>query len=74
MYIGEIARNFEARVNEHNNVNKQPEHAKHIKLNLDHVFSWEVLTTTQSWLKRRIIEAFYIASFHPEYNKQVQSI
>ncbi|KAL9976568.1 hypothetical protein ACROYT_G013888 [Oculina patagonica] len=38
-------------------------------------FTWNVLTTAHSWLKRRIKEAFcYIARYHPELNKQVQSL
>ena len=74
MYIGETARNFEIRVNEHSDVNNQSEPAKHIRKHLNHKFTWEVLTTVRSWLKRRIKEAFYIARFCPELNKQVQSL
>lgn len=73
-YIGETARNLEVRVNEHSDVNKQSEPAKHIRKHPNHKFTWEVLTTAHSWLKRRIKEAFYIARFRPELNKQVQSL
>ena len=65
-YIGETARNLEVRVKEHSDVNKQSEPAKK--------FTWEVLTTAHSWFKKRIKEAFYIARFRPELNKQVQSL
>ena len=65
-YIGETARNFEIRVNEHSDVNKQSEPAKHIRKYLNHKFTWEVLTTVYSWLKRRTKGAFYIARFRPE--------
>ncbi|XP_078365461.1 uncharacterized protein LOC144649756 [Oculina patagonica] len=73
-YIGETARNLEVRVNEHSDVNKQSEPAKHIRKHPNHKFTWNVLTTAHSWLKRRIKEAFYIARYHPELNKQVQSL
>jgi len=36
--------------------------------------NWEVLTTAHSLLRRRIKEAFFIALFRPELNKQVQSL
>jgi len=64
----------EIRVNEHSDVNKQSEPAKHIRKHPNHKFTCEVLTTAHSWLKRRIKEAFYIARFRPELNKQVQSL
>ena len=73
-YIGEAARNLEVRVKEHSDVNKQSEPAKHIRKHPNYKFTWEVLTTVNSWLKRRIKEAFYIARFRPELNKQVQSL
>ena len=74
-YIGETGRNLEVRVNEHSDVNKQSEPAKHIRKHPNHTeFTWEVLTTVHSWLKRRITKAFYIALFRPELNKKVQSL
>jgi len=73
-HIGETARNLEVRVNEHSDFIKQLELAKHIRKHPNHKFSWEVLTTAHSWLKRRINEVFYIACFRPELNKQVQSL
>ena len=54
-------------------VSEQSEPAKHIRKHPNHKFTWEVLTTTHSWL-RRIKEAFYIARFRSERNKQVQSL
>jgi len=72
-YIGETAHNLEVCINEHSDVNKQSEPAKHIRKHPNHKFTWEVLTTAHSWLKRRIKEAFYIAHLHPKLNKQVQS-
>ena len=62
------------RVNEHSDVNKESEPAKHISKHLNHKFTWEVLTTEHSWLKRTIKEAFYIARSRPELNKQVETL
>ena len=42
-YIGEKARNLEVRVNEHLNVNKQSEPAKHIRQHPNRKFAWEAL-------------------------------
>ena len=44
---GETARNFEVRVKDHNDINKQSQPTKHIK---DHSFSfsWDVLATVCS--------------------------
>ena len=73
-YIGETARNLEVRVNKHSGVNKRSEPTKHISKHPNHKFTWELLTTAHSWLKRRIKEAFYIARSRPELNKQVQAL
>ena len=73
-HIGETARNLEVRAKEHSEVNKQSEPAKHIRKHPNHKFTWEVLTTVHSWLKRRIKEVFCIARFRPELNKQVSAI
>ena len=48
-YISETVRNLEVRVNEHLDVNKQSETAKHIRKHPNHKFTWEVLTTDHSW-------------------------
>jgi len=53
-YIGgaETARNLEVRVNEHSDVNKQSEPAKHIRKHPKHKFTWVVLAAAHSWLRR----------------------
>ena len=73
VYIGETARNLEVRINEHSDINKQSEPAKHLKTHPEHKFTWDILTSARSWTKRKIKEAFYIARFNPSLNKQVQS-
>lgn len=72
-YSYELCEISSTRMEEHTDLNKQSEPAKHIKERPNHTFSWEVLANVHSWMKRRITEAFYIARFHPELNKQVQS-
>ena len=49
------------RRNEHSNVFKQSEPARHLKENPTHNFEWEVLTIVQHWLRRTVSEALYIA-------------
>ena len=44
LYVGEIIRNFKIRWDEHNNVNKNSEPAKHLARNIEHKFSQYVLT------------------------------
>ena len=64
---------LEVRINEHSDINKQSEPAKHLKIHPEHKFTWDILTSAHSWTKRKIKEAFYIARFNPSLNKQVQS-
>ena len=41
VYIGETACNLEVRVNEHSDINKQSEPAKHLKKHPEHKFTWD---------------------------------
>ena len=43
-YIGETIRNCKIRWDEHNDVNTNSEHAKHLAKNIENEFSWYVLT------------------------------
>ena len=73
-YTGETARNLEVRINEHLDVNKHSEPTKDVRKHPNHKLTWDVLATAYSRLKRRIKDAFYIARFRPELNKQLQSL
>ena len=42
-YVGEIIRYFKIKWDEHNDVNKNSEPAKHLARNIEHEFSWYVL-------------------------------
>ena len=71
-YIGETKRNAEVRWAEHNNTKKKSEPAKHLKLNIGHVFSWKVLCAApNNYRKRKVIEAYYIRRFLPTINDQL---
>ena len=43
IYVGEIIRNCKIKWDEHNDVNKNSEPAKHLARNIEHEFSWYVL-------------------------------
>ena len=42
-YVGETIRNCKIRCDEHNDVNKNSEPAKHLARNIEHEFSWFIL-------------------------------
>ena len=69
-YAGETIRNCKIRWDEHNNVNTNSEHAKHLAKNIDHKFGWYILTSApENTLKRRILEAYFIKLMsHPLRN------
>ena len=72
-YIGEIVRNLAARVAEHSNPALTSEPAKHLQENPSHSFTWRVLSSAQTFHKRRIVEGLMIQQFRPSLNKQVIS-
>ena len=54
-----------------NDVVNQP--AKHLQENPSHSFTWHVLSSAQTFHKRRIVEGLMIQQFRPSLNKQVIS-
>ena len=73
-YIGETKRNVELRWEEHENICKDFEPAKHLKENLSHKFSWKVLFAAPVNKRiRKILEAFEIALKRPSLNEQIDS-
>ena len=54
-----------------NDVVIQP--AKHMRENPSHSFTWRVLSSAQTFHKRRIVEGLMIQQFCPSLNKQVIS-
>ena len=59
-YIGETKRNAEGRWNEHNNPIKRLELLKHLRSNIDHYFTWAVISNAPKNPKiRKNLEASY---------------
>ena len=50
-YIGETKRNAEVRWNEHNNLTKSSEPSKHLRCNINHCFTWPVITNAPKMLR-----------------------
>ena len=74
-YVGETIRNCKIRWDEYNDANKNSEPAKHLARNIEHEFSWYVLTRTLvNTLKRRVImEAYFIKLIVPSLNEQLDN-
>ena len=74
-YVGETIRNCKIRWDEHNDVNTNSEHAKHLAINIDHKFSWYILTSTpENTLKRKILEAYFIKLIVPSLKEQLDNM
>ena len=70
-YIGETTRNAEVRWNEHNNSTKSSEPSKHLRSNINHYFTWAVISNAPKNAKtRKNLEASYIALWKPDLNGQ----
>ena len=70
-YIGETKRNAEVRWNEHNNPTKSSEPSKHLRSNINHYFTWAVISNAPKNAKtRRDLEASYTALWKPDLDKQ----
>ena len=72
MYVGETIRNCKMRWDKHNDANKNSEPAKHLARDIEHEFSWYVLTRTpENTLKRRILVAYFIKLVFLSLNEQL---
>ena len=70
-YIGEIKRNAEVRWNEHNNPTSSSEPSKHLRSNINHYFTWAVISNAPKNAKtRKNLGASYIALWKPNLNEQ----
>ena len=70
-YIGETKRNAEVRWNEHNNPTKSSEPSKQLRSNINHYFTWTVISNAPKNAKtRKNLEASYIALWKPNLNEQ----
>ena len=69
-YIDETKRNAEVRWNEHNPT-KSSEPSKHLRSNINHYFTWVVISNAPKNAKtRKNLEASYIALWKPDLNEQ----
>ena len=79
--VGETIRNCKTRWDEHNDVNKNSEPAKHLAKNIEHQFSWYELTRSLEnilyyrvyTLKRRILEAYFIKLIVPSLDEELDN-
>ena len=73
-YIGETRRNVELRWEEHENISKDSEPAKHLKENLSHKFTCKILFAAPENIQiRKILEAFEIVLKRPSLHEQIES-
>ena len=71
-YIGETKSKAEVRWNEHNNPTKWSEPSKHLQSNINHYFTWAVISNAPKNVKtRKNLEASYIALWRPDLNEQM---
>ena len=70
-YIVESKRKAEVRWNEHNNPTKSSEPPKHLRSNINHYFTWAVISDAPKKAKtRKNLEVSYIALWKPDLNEQ----
>ena len=70
-YTGETKCNVEVRWNEHNNPTKSSEPSKYLRSNINHYFTWAVISNAPKNAKtRKNLEASYIALWKPDLNEQ----
>ena len=73
-YIGETIRNVDKRWNEHEDMHKESEPAKHLREYLNHKFKWEtLLRAPQNYRQRKNLEASFIAIIGPTLNNQLDT-
>ena len=70
-YIGETKRNAEVRWNEHNNPTKSSEPSVHPRRNINHCFTWAVISNASKNAKTtKNLEASYMALWKLDLNEQ----
>ena len=71
-YIGETNRIAEFRWGEHDTPSKDgSDPSKHLHENPTHSFTWKIITPApRKFLRRRIVESYFIAKFKPKLNIQ----
>ena len=71
-YIGETKHNAEIKWNERNNPTKSSEPSKHLRSNIDHYFTWTVISNAPKNAKtRKNLEASNIGLWKPERTERL---
>ena len=68
-YVGKTIRNCKIKWDEHNDVDKNSEPAKHLAVNIEHEFSWYVLTRAAE----NTLEAHFIKLIVLSLNEQLDN-
>ena len=72
-YIGETGRNVTIRWDEHSNIGKYSELAKHLNQFPKHRFNWKILRRVPNKVRqRKIHEAYYVMCMRPTLNNQLE--
>ena len=73
-YIGETIRNVDIWWNEHEDIRKESEPAKHLRKNLNHKFKWETLLQAPKnyWMQKNL-EASFIAIMGQTLNNELDT-
>ena len=72
-YIGERGRNVTIRWDEHSDIEKNSEPAKHIKQFAEHRFNLKILRRVPNKVRqRKIHEAYYVMCLRPTLNNQLE--
>ena len=70
-YICETKHNAEVRWNEYNNPTKTSEPSKHLQSNINHYFTWAIISNAPKNAKiKKNLQASYIALWKPNLNEQ----
>ena len=70
-YISDTKSNAEVRWNEHNNLTKSSEPSKHLRSNINHCFTWAVISNASKNAKaRKNLEASYTALWKADLNEK----
>ena len=73
-YVGETIRNVEIRWAEHNSLKGKSEPSKHLQDNVDHAFTWRILSSApKNTRERKNLEASIIAIKRPSLNNQIKT-
>ena len=69
----ETGRNVSIRWDEHSDIDKNSEPAKHIKQFPEHRLNWKILRRVSNKVRqRKIHEAYYVMCLHPTLNNQME--